>query len=141
MTIRVLAIEDSRDFSALIEIWLSRRAQNIAFELTLTESLAHATMHLANEEYDVVLVDLSLIDTEGTSGLQTLLIQKPRIPMVVLSGTEDDRTAELSIVLGAEDFIGKSECNREVLISAILQAIVRHFEANCGQIAGSGVNF
>lgn len=53
--VKVLAIEDSPDYAALIAKWLSGKIQNLRFEVVLTESLTSATKHLSAEDFGVVL--------------------------------------------------------------------------------------
>jgi two-component system, cell cycle response regulator len=131
--IKVLAVEDSPDYAALISTWLSSKSRNISFELVMTSSLVSAKQHLASDTYDVAIIDLSLVDSAGIEVLRSLLLERPAIPLVVLSATEDEHTVEGSIWLGAADFIGKSVCTRDMLILTLLQSIVRHYEAESEQ--------
>ena len=130
MLVKLLAVEDSPDYAALIRSWLSGNNRNIQFEVTVIQSLGAALGRLASEEFDVILIDLSLADAEGIGVLQTLRLHKPTIPMVVLSATEDDKVVEYAIHLGAQDFITKADCSRRLLVLTIMQSIVRHLEGD-----------
>ena len=57
--------------------------------------------------FDVALLDLSLPDSCGLDTFRTLAIQAPLLPVVVLSGNDDEGTAIEAVRLGAQDYLPK----------------------------------
>lgn len=82
-----------------------------------TLSCAMQTLE-SQEDVDLVLLDLSLPDTLGLTGLLDLRIRFPRIKILVTTAHEEPRVVDVSFLLGAKGFLTKSS-NAEVIQSAI----------------------
>jgi PAS domain S-box-containing protein len=122
--IRVLLVEDSAVDSRLLQLLLGD-SKNMFFAWTCVTRLADALIKLRQEEFDVVLSDLTLPDSQGFETFQALHSQAPAMPMIVLSGTDDDRMALQAVREGAQDYLVKGKVDTHILTRAITYAIER----------------
>ena len=76
----------------------------------------------AHGDFDLVLLDLSMPDTQGFHGLLTLRNRFPKLPVVVVSGMEDHRIITEAMSYGAAGFVPKSTARPE-LVQALLAAM------------------
>ncbi|MFM2041959.1 MAG: hypothetical protein RLY86_535 [Pseudomonadota bacterium] len=88
-------------------------------------SLGEALEGLAAQPADVVLLDLSLPDSLGLETVRRMLGQHPDLPLVVLTGTQDEDLAVASMAAGAQDYLFKGEMTGETLRRSIRYAIAR----------------
>ena len=78
------------------------------FRVTHVQRLRDAVAHLARDGgSDVVLLDLGLPDARGMEALTGLLDAAPDLPLVVLSGLDDERLALEAVLRGAQDYLIK----------------------------------
>ncbi|MBY0432420.1 MAG: response regulator, partial [Rhodospirillales bacterium] len=89
------------------------------------DSLAGALAALAAEAFQVVLLDLSLPDSHGLETVSRLRQAAPTIPVVVLSGTDDEEMALKAVKGGAQDYLVKGRGDGETICRAISYAIER----------------
>ncbi|MGF1489616.1 MAG: response regulator [Prochloraceae cyanobacterium] len=75
--------------------------------------------------FDVILLDLTLPDSVGLASLESLLKKAPKIPIVVLTNTNDDRLAIEAVRKGAQDYLVKRQVNPKSLIRSLYYAIER----------------
>jgi len=122
--IRVLLIEDNPGDVRLIRVWLAS-LEPALFELIHTERLAAGLARLAQEELDVVLLDLSLPDSQGLETLVKTHVQALDVPIVVLTGLEDELLAVQAVHIGAQDYLIKRQANAEMLKRVLRYAIER----------------
>jgi len=94
----------------------------------VTESLKQAleALRTAVEEVDVVLLDLSLPDSQGLETYRAVHAQCPAVPILVLSGLNDESIALKAVNEGAQDFLRKSRVDGELLPRAIRYAMERN---------------
>lgn len=119
---RVLLIEDDLAFSALILAYLSEFPHiNLDAVSTLTTGLNH----LRRESYDAILLDLNLSDSRGVVTLKTVREHAPRVPIVVLTSTDEDDLAIELLQNGAEEYVVKSAVRLNKLVRVIKVAIER----------------
>jgi signal transduction histidine kinase len=130
----VLLVEDNPADARLIRHHL-REGDDTVFEppsLTHVDSLSAAFDRLADDEYDLVLLDLGLADSRGIETLERLNERSrtdddlPRLPVVVLTGLTDDETALQAIQEGAQDYLLKNRLDGALLERAIRYALERH---------------
>ena len=76
----------------------------------------------AHGDFDLVLLDLSMPDTQGFHGLLTLRNRFPKLPVLVVSGMEDHRIITEAMSYGAAGFVPKSTARPE-LVQALLKAM------------------
>lgn len=85
---RVLLIEDNEDDAYLVQETLSER-QDPKCDLEWTDRLRRGLKRLADGHFDVVLLDLSLPDSQGIETFDKLQAQAHDVPLVVLTGLDD----------------------------------------------------
>jgi diguanylate cyclase (GGDEF)-like protein len=88
-------------------------------------SLAGALKLLSEQEFDVALLDRSLPDVEGFSGLHNLQTMSPELPVIFLTGHTDEMTALEAIREGAQDYLFKDRMEPNVIKRAIQYAVLR----------------
>ena len=124
-TIRILLVEDNREFANLVELFL-RKHEPEKFEVTWKDNGATALETLQTERgFHVILMDYFL---PGKNGLEiTKLIQEKGydLPIIFLTVNKDFDLAVEVMKLGVEDYLVKEEISTPVLPRAILSAIER----------------
>lgn len=128
-TIRVLSIEDSPADAALIQEKLAE-AQSVAwdlprFEIEHVDRLEAALERLIEGKIDVVLSDLDLPDSQAGETVAALREQIPQMPLVVLTGREDEALARKSVRAGVQDYLYKKEITGSLLARTLIYAIER----------------
>src|SRR5208283_3585335 len=97
--IRVLLVEDSPTDVLLTEHALSCGR----FQIQRCERLTEALAMLPGGNCDVVLLDLGLPDSQGLGTLRKLRDNNPQVPVVVLTGKDDEELALQALKEGAQD--------------------------------------
>jgi DNA-binding NarL/FixJ family response regulator len=126
MRIRILLIEDSRADARLIREMLGE-ARDVSCRVILEERLSDAMKRLENGEkaFDAVLLDLTLPDSRGLDTFTQAHARAPAVPIVVLSGLDDEETALSAMRAGAQDYLIKGEVTGPLLARAVRYAIER----------------
>jgi diguanylate cyclase (GGDEF)-like protein/PAS domain S-box-containing protein len=121
--IRVLLVEDEAGDAQLVKIEL-RQAKTEAFAVTWVESLSDIPSSLQKSDFDVLLLDLSLADSDGlaTIAKARLLVT---VPIVVLTGHCDTDFAIKALEAGAADYLVKGNFGFDGLARAIRYALFR----------------
>ena len=97
-TVRILLVEDNPGDARLLRETL-RDAEGLPFELTHVERLDEAIQRLETQAFDVLLLDLSLPDSQGTDTVKRMTAVAPHIPVVVLTGTDDEAVGTESVAV------------------------------------------
>ena len=122
---RVLAVEDCSTDVHLVCHALSRSSEPFVVQSVAT--LAAATDRLKGDErVDVVLLDLGLPDCRGLEGLHVLRATRPDVPVVIMTGSDDDTAAIQAVRTGAQDYMTKTSADYETLPRTLRLAIERH---------------
>jgi Flp pilus assembly CpaE family ATPase len=124
-TLTVLLIEDSPDYAALVQQWLSLRS-DIAFVLHWTDSLQAGLYRLKQGGVDVILLDLGLPDSSGADTFGRTKLHAAGVPVILLTGEDSEPIALQLVREGAQDYLVKSSCNGDSLAKAIQYAVVRN---------------
>ena len=122
---RILLVEDNPADAHL----LSRALQIAAptqFTLISVERLSDAFARLAETQFVVILLDLSLPDSLGLDTLRQLQTYAPQAPIVVLTGLDDEALAIAAVQEGAQDYLVKGEMEPRGLVRALRYAMERH---------------
>ena len=123
--IQILLVEDnSADVRLLRE--LLREISAGGFVLTVASRIGEALAKLAAESFDVVLTDLSLPDSRDLASFRELHSAAPTVPIIVLSGLDDESLAASAVREGAQDYLFKTGLNSHILGRSIRHAIERH---------------
>ncbi len=126
--IRVLLVEDNPADARLFReaIADTRRLPPL---LTHVQRLDEAIEQLRTERFDVVLLDLSLPDSEGLDSIVRVHEKVPEIPIVILTGHDDEQLALQAVRAGAQDYLVKGQGDGNLLLRAMRYAIERkHIE-------------
>ncbi|NOJ80974.1 sigma-54-dependent transcriptional regulator [Myxococcus xanthus] len=100
---RVLVVEDEREMRAMLEKGLTRRG----FTPVALPSADEALVRLAAEDFDVVLTDLRMPGMDGLALCERIALNRPDIPVVVVTAFGSLETAVAAIRAGAYDFVTK----------------------------------
>ena len=122
--IKTLLVENNQDdaFSLREKLADTREVQ---FNLTHVERLEKALQCLQQESFDVVLLDLSLPDSQGLDTFLSLEEIVPNLPIVLLTALNDESLALEAIRQGAQDYLVKEQITINVLLRSINYAIER----------------
>jgi signal transduction histidine kinase/DNA-binding NarL/FixJ family response regulator len=119
---RVLLVEDNEDDAILIREDLSET--DIAIERV--ELLSAALDRLVGGSFDAVLLDLSLPDARGLDTIERVRSRVPGVPIVVLTGLNDEDAAVRAVEKGAQDYLIKGQADGHLLSRSLRYAIQRH---------------
>jgi len=123
-TIKVLLIEDNPGDARLIMEFLSL-SDDERFEVTVAERLDSGMEKLEQESFDLVLLDLTLLDSSGLATFEKISSQSQFIPVIVLTGLDDKTIGVAAVKLGAQEYLSKGEVNQSVLVRTINHSIER----------------
>jgi signal transduction histidine kinase len=123
-SIRILMIEDNPGDARLVREILSEEVAS-KFVLEHAANMAQGLEKLGGEEWDVVLSDLNLPDSKGLETFTSLSTKAPALPLIILSGFNDENFALEAVKNGAQDYLVKGQFDRHVLVRTILYAIER----------------
>src|SRR3569623_656670 len=130
---KVLLVEDNQADARLFAELLSE-IPGRPFSLTGVDTLEQALRVIG--EHDVVFLDLSLPDAHGLSTLHRMVQAGRQIPNVVLTGTDDTKTAVEAVKAGAQDYLTKSEITPSLIARTARYAVERKLhEENARQLA------
>jgi len=120
----LLLVEDNLgDARLLREMFNEQGSHNT--ELTHVESMSEAEKHLADRAFDIIVLDLGLPDAKGLQAVRRAHAAAPRIPLVVLTGLDDESRAAQALQEGAQDYLIKGQIDARGLLRALRHAIER----------------
>ena len=122
-SMRVMLLEDDRTYAWLVEEMLVEAFGSDGLDVVSFGSLSAATEDTSI--VDCALVDLSLPDASGMTVIETVLTAMPEVPVVVLTGAEDEELALQAVERGAQDYLVKRRVDPEVLGRSVRYAIER----------------
>ena len=123
-TIRILLIEDNPDDAKLIQAELTL-ARSYSFECQWVDGLGQGIDLLSQSEIDVVLLDLFLPDSNGVESFNRLHGAAPTVPVILLTGLNDESLALQAAQQGAQDYLLKDNLDHDLLSRSIRYAIER----------------
>ncbi|MCP3136035.1 HAMP domain-containing histidine kinase [Pyxidicoccus sp. QH1ED-7-1] len=123
-SLRVLLVEDNPGDARLLQEEL-REFSSAHFEIVHVYLLAEAVRVAETSAVDAVLLDLSLPDGHGLGNISRMLQAAPSVPLVVLTGTDDERLAVQAVHQGAQDYLVKGQVTGPLLVRALRYAIER----------------
>ena len=122
--LRVLLIEDNPTDVLLLQEALAH-VTSMAFAVTAVARLGEGLTRLRERPFHVVLLDLSLPDSQGLETCITLARQASGVPIVVLTALADEALAVRTLREGAQDYLVKGQVQGPMLARAIRYAIER----------------
>ncbi|MEH2386874.1 MAG: hybrid sensor histidine kinase/response regulator [Nostoc sp.] len=124
-SVKILLIEDNLPYARLLEEFIMQEDHSQEFTLVHVKRLGEALQELTQRNYNVILLDLTLPDSEGLLSLPPLIGQAPSIPIVVLTNTNDEQLAIEAVRQGAQDYLIKRQVNPDMLVRSLRYAIER----------------
>jgi PAS domain S-box-containing protein len=124
LSLQILLVEDNPTDVFLLEDALEA-VPAINFVLTHAERLDAALALPHGKLFDAVLLDLGLPDSQGLDTFTRMHHEHPALPILILSGLNDDDLAVCAVQKGAQDYLVKSVINSTMLARTIRYAIER----------------
>ena len=121
----ILLIEDDPDDAVLIQRSLSA-VMKIPYQLNHVDRLQKGLACLKSGGIDVVIMDLSLPDGHGLETFDQVHSLSPNVPVIVLTGHDDDDFAIAAVHKGAQDYLVKGPVAGSLLQRSIRYAIERN---------------
>ena len=123
--LKVLLVEDNvADARLVTELLRDVAASTIS--LTHAGRLHQALAYLKEEGFNLILLDLSLPDSQGLETFATAHAEAPEAPIVVLTGLRDEDVAARAVRDGAQDYLVKGQVDGPLLYQSIRYAVERH---------------
>jgi two-component system sensor histidine kinase UhpB len=122
--INVLIIEDNPGDARLVQETLKGNSDP-AYRLEWVDCLSSGLARLSAGGIDVLLLDLGLPDSRGLETLSRIQALAPTVPVVVLSGADDEQLAVEAVRKGSQDYLVKAHADRHLLTRSLRYAIQR----------------
>jgi DNA-binding NarL/FixJ family response regulator len=122
--LRILIVEDNPADADLIREMLAQ-TDSLHFEAESVQRLSGALARLERKDVDLVLMDLGLPDSQGLPTFHALRKAAPDIPVIVLSGNDDQELAIAAVREGAQDYLVKGRIGGDLLVRAVRYALER----------------
>src|SRR6202163_4136074 len=120
----LLLVEDNHGDARLLREMFNEQDSHET-ELTHVECMGDAEQHLASSPVDIILLDLGLPDAQGLEAVRRARAAAPSIPLVVLTGLDDESLATRALQEGAQDYLIKGQIDTRGLLRALRYAIER----------------
>src|SRR6266849_3540041 len=138
----VLLIEDNPGDVRLIHEMLAE-GEDMLFELACVGRLSQGLEYLVTRSPSLVLLDLSLPDSYGFDTFLKVYAHSPKVPIIVLTGNDDQTVALSAVKTGAQDYLVKGKLDRELLLRSMQYSIERkryqeqlEYQANYDALTG-----
>ena len=120
----VLLLEDNPGDARLLREMLNEQG-SLNTQVTHLECMSDAEKHLAEHAVDIILLDLGLPDAQGIGAVQRAHAAAPHVPLVVLTGLDDESLAAEALQQGAQDYLIKGQIETRGLLRALRYAVER----------------
>jgi two-component system cell cycle response regulator len=121
---RILLVEDNPADARLMDEILTE-ASGGKVELQHVDRISAALKRLCEQKFDIVLLDLSLPDGSGLDTVRRICAANPQMPVIVLTGLEDDALALAAVQTGAQDYLVKGKVDGSGITRTVCHAIER----------------
>jgi signal transduction histidine kinase len=118
---KVLLVEDNLGDARLLREMFSEEG-SLDVDLACVRFMSEAERHLTTRAVDVILLDLGLPDAQGLAAIRRARIAAPDVPLVVLTGMDDEALAAQSLQEGAQDYLIKGQIETRGLLRALRYA-------------------
>ncbi len=122
--LKILLVEDNPGDARLVEEILAEAGRS-GFDITPLERCEPAVAALKDSNFDVVLLDLSLPDSKGLETVSRVTAAAPQVPIVIMTGLDDEETAIAAAKMGAQDYLVKGNFDHRGLTRTLRYAIER----------------
>jgi PAS domain S-box-containing protein len=123
--LKVLLVEDDPGDAFLLQSLLTQTEQ-VQFDLVCANRLAEGLKNLNDTAFDIMLLDLSLPDSVGLTTINNVRAYTLDVPIIVLTGLDDEEIAMQAVQAGAQDYLTKRDLDVNMLTRAIRYAVERH---------------
>jgi len=126
--INILLIEDNSGDRRLISEMLTEASTDetgVAFDIQYADRLQAAIEYLGQNRVEAILLDLGLPDSKGLDTLKRVYAEVPELPIVVLTGLNDELIGVQAVNEGAQDYLIKGQVDTHLLRRTIRYAIER----------------
>jgi diguanylate cyclase (GGDEF)-like protein/PAS domain S-box-containing protein len=120
----LLLVEDNHGDARLLQEMLNERSLT-GTEVSHVTTMSEAESHLGSHVVDIIVLDLGLPDASGLEAIRRTHAAAPRIPLVVLTGLDDESLAAEALQEGAQDYLLKGEIETRGLLRSLRYAIER----------------
>jgi diguanylate cyclase (GGDEF)-like protein/PAS domain S-box-containing protein len=120
----LLLVEDNPADVRLLREMIHEQALHQT-ELTQVETMGQAEKHLAANAVDIILLDLGLADAQGLQSIRRARAVAPGVPLVVLTGLDDESMAARALQEGVQDYLIKGQIDARGLLRALRYAVER----------------
>jgi signal transduction histidine kinase len=121
--VHVLLIEDNPGDADLVRLRLVESESDV--HVNCVPRLADALACLDVETPSLVLLDLNLPDSHGAETFRRVMQKAPNVPVVILSGQDDEALAIKAVHMGVQDYLVKGEITSKQLERALRYAVER----------------
>ncbi|HYD48062.1 MAG TPA: response regulator [Terriglobales bacterium] len=125
----VLLVEDNRGDARLVAEHLSE-ARSLRTTLHQAIAVSEAVQRIGERHFDAVLLDLGLPDALGLEAVAEVHYAAPALPIVVVTGTDDEALAMGALERGAQDYLVKGRLDGPTLVRSLRYAVERQRAAN-----------
>jgi signal transduction histidine kinase len=123
---KLLLVEDNPGDAGLVRLALEEASgPEWKFEMLRVERLSEAVEALKQSSFDLVLLDLSLPDAHGFDTVVRMRNAAPTLPIVIMTGLDDQALAIEAMRRGAQDYLVKGQVDSAWLARAVRYAIER----------------
>ena len=123
--IRLLLVEDNPGDARLFTETI-KETRAFQFEVAHRACVDHALAFLAQGTPDMIVLDLGLPDAGGVEAVRKVQLAAPAVPLVVLTGLDDEASAIQALHAGAQDYLIKGQMSTSLLVRALRYALERH---------------
>ncbi|MDX2170299.1 MAG: ATP-binding protein [Deltaproteobacteria bacterium] len=120
----ILLVEDNPDDADVLRELLADAEARV--DLHWAETLSAGLAALARHPVEIMLLDLSLPDSQGLDTVRRALAAAPQLPILVLTGLEDDGLGVAAVHAGAQDYLVKGQVDGAMLMRCMRYARERH---------------
>jgi signal transduction histidine kinase len=123
--LQILLVEDNAGDALLLREMFNKEKPG-SFELTHLLRMSEAVVHLAKGGVDIILLDMGLPDGHGLDTVKRAHAAAPGVPLIVLTGLDDETLAAEAMRGGAQDYLIKGQIENRALPRVLRHAIERH---------------
>ncbi len=120
----LLLVEDNPGDARLLREMFNEHG-SYGTKMKHVQTMDAAEAYLREHAVDIILLDLGLPDTQGLSAVRRAHAAAPRVPLVVLTGLDDESLAAKALKEGAQDYLIKGQIEARSLMRALRYAVER----------------
>jgi two-component system, LuxR family, sensor histidine kinase DctS len=118
----LLLVEDNPGDLLLLQL-VFEKIKDIKLKIEPTTRLSESLEKLSKKDFDIALLDLNLPDSKGTDSFTAINKKEPDLPIIIISGAENDIYAKKAVKMGAYRNLVKGKITSQQLINSIKSAI------------------